>query len=530
LVSSSGKILALNKSFERDFCPVNESAVGKSLLEFSITESEKIRKFLLNCSRSQQMTIGKMDFPSPHNQKKSYRCEGALLEPANGNNPAIIFLRLKPKELTDVRFRLLTEKVEKLNREILERKRAVERNKQLYIQAKEASRLKDEFLATISHELRTPLNAILGWIRIVRTNKFDHNLFEKAFETIERNARVQIQLIEDILDVSRIITGKVKLKVHPVDLVSIIESTVDSVRPMADNKKINLQMLFDSNSGVVSGDGERIQQIIWNLLTNALKFTPKGGSVEIKLQTSDSQVEIIVSDTGEGISVEFLPFVFERFLQADASKSRRHGGLGLGLALVRHLTELHGGTVEVQSEGIGKGTVFTVKLPIFIPEVKQLNENPESIYNPNYFDSVPGFSHSLLENLHFLIVEDEADSRDLLKIILENYNAKVETAASAAEAFEKFSENNFDLLISDIAMPDEDGYSLIKRIRAFSDGSHKRIPAIAMTAYACKEDRLQALLSGFDSYISKPYDPDELITIITEILDQNIINSQNPEK
>lgn len=522
MVSSGGKILSLNKSFERDFCPDNESAVGKSLLDFSITESEKIRKFLLNCSRSRQMTLGRMDFPAPHDQKRSYRCEGALLEPAVGNNPAIIFLRLKPKELTDVRFRLLTEKIEKLNREISERKRAVARNRKLYKQAKEASRLKDEFLATISHELRTPLNAILGWVKILSTSRHDETLFRKAIKTIERNTIAQVQLIEDVLDVSRIVTGKMNLKIRPVELVPVIEASVDSVRPMAENKGITLQTFYDSNTEIISGDSERIQQIVWNLISNALKFTPKGGRVEIRLEKVDSNVEISVSDTGEGISDAFLPFVFERFLQADASKTRRHGGLGLGLAIVRHLTELHGGTVDVYSEGEGKGAVFTAKFPMAVREEKELTgANAKNNFHSDAFGTDAQSENSSLANLHLLVVDDEEDSRDLLKIILEKSNAKVEIASSAAEAFEKFSENNFDVLISDIAMPDEDGFSLISRIRALPDDLHKNVPAIAMTAYARKEDRLQALSEGFDSYISKPFDPDELIEVISEVSNQN---------
>lgn len=518
LVSGKGKILSFNKAFKKDLLPGDESAMGKNLLEYSISEPENINKYLQNCSRSRQMMIGKMDFPALHDQRKSYRCEGALLEPANGDNSEIILLRFKPKELTDVRFRLLTEKVEKLNKEILERKRAVARNKKLYQQAKEASRLKDEFLATISHELRTPLNVIIGWIKILRTNRNDESLFTKAVGTIERNARVQVQLIEDILDVSRIITGKMQLKIRPVKIVSIIESTVDSIRPMAENKGISLQTFCGSNIDVVSGDSQRIQQITWNVLSNALKFTPQGGRVEVRLKRVDSQVEIAVSDTGEGISDEFLPYVFERFLQADASKSRRHGGLGLGLAIVRHLTELHGGTVDVESEGKGKGTKFLIKLPVIVPNGIQHNKDKKKPSHPDASKRATEADRLLLKDLHLLVVDDEADSRELLKIILEKHKAKIETASSAAEAFEKFTKNNFDVLISDIAMPEEDGFSLIEKIRALPLKTHRNVPAIAITAYARKKDRLQALSVGFDAYIAKPFDPDELIKVITEIV------------
>lgn len=513
--------MSFNNSFKKTLLSDDENAIGKNLFEYSITEPEKINKYLQNCSRSRQITIGLIDFPAPHDQKKSYRCEGALLEPANENDPTMIFLRFKPKEQTDVRFRLLTEKVEKLNREILERKRAVARNKKLYKQAKEASRLKDEFLATISHELRTPLNAILGWVKILGTSRHDENLFRKAVKTIERNTIAQVQLIEDILDVSRIVTGKMNLKYQPVEIVPVIESAVDSVRPMAENKNITLEIFFDSEDEIISGDQERIQQIIWNLLSNALKFTPKDGHVELRLRKVDSNLEISVSDNGEGISPDFVPFVFERFLQADASKTRRHGGLGLGLAIVRHLTELHGGTVEVYSEGVGKGSLFKVSLPLIEREEEQ--NDARNLYDTTRNDAeqiVESFQPSL-ENFHLLIVDDEPDSRELLKIILEKSRAKVEIACSAAEAFEKLSENHFDVLISDIAMPEEDGFSLITKIRSLPDDPHKNVPAIAMTAYARREDRTQALSNGFDSYIAKPFDPDELITVITEIADRN---------
>ncbi len=523
LVSGRGEILSFNKSFKRNLLPDSESAVGKNLLEYSITEPEKINKYLRDCSGSRQMTIGKMDFPAPNDQIRTYVCEGSLLEPGDGNESEIIFLRFKPKELTDVRFRLLTEKIEKLNLEILKRKRAVARSKKLYQQAKEASRLKDEFLATISHELRTPLNAIIGWVKILGRSGNDENLFRKALVTIERNTAAQVHLIEDILNVSRIVTGKMNLNIRPVELVTVIENSVDTARPMAENKGIDLHTFFGSDAGVVSGDSERIQQIVWNLLSNALKFTPKGGSVEVRLEKVNSNIEISVSDTGEGISNDFLPFVFERFLQADASITRKHGGLGLGLAIVRHLTELHGGTVDVYSEGVGKGTIFTVKFPVAVREQEDevKDSNLKDISHSDTNETNLEMDSFRLEDLHILIVDDETDSREALKIVLEESEARVDIACSAAEAFEKVSVNNFDVLVSDLAMPGEDGFSLVARIRALTDDRHKNVPVIAMTAYARKEDRLQALSNGFDAYIAKPFDPDELITLITEVANQN---------
>lgn len=321
------------------------------------------------------MTIGALHLRDQTGKKFICRCEGALLEPAGENDAAKIFLRIKPEESSSRQFTLLTEKIDALNREILERKRAEEKSAKLYQEAKEASRLKDEFLATLSHELRTPLNSILGWARMLRTNSLDEKSFSKALETIERNARSQSQLIEDLLDVSRIITGKLRLDVHPIDIASVIEIAVESVRPSADNKSIGLQIVLDPRAGFISGDAERLQQAIWNLLSNAIKFTPGGGRIQIQLERLDSHIEVVVSDTGKGISSEFLPYVFERFLQADASKSRKYGGLGLGLALTRHIVELHGGTIHAYSAGEEKGATFTVKLPFLaINEDEKLSD------------------------------------------------------------------------------------------------------------------------------------------------------------
>lgn len=520
LVSCKGEILTFNKSFKRKICSFDDDDLsGKNILQFTISEKEKVKRFLQNCSRSRQLTLGKMDFQPENSERKSFRCEGVLLEPATENESAKIFLRFKPKELTDVRFRLLSEKIDKLNVEILERKRAVERNRKLYEQAREASRLKDEFLATISHELRTPLNSILGWTNILKSGNVDEQLSEKALETIDRNTRVQVQLIEDILDVSRMITGKMRLKNETVQIAPVIMAAVDSVRPMAQNKGVFLRTIIDPNATMISGDAERIQQIIWNLLSNAIKFTPKDGHVDIELKQVDSTVSIIVSDTGEGISESFVPFVFERFLQADSSKTRQHGGLGLGLAIVRHLVELHGGNVSVKSEGVGKGSIFTVNFPVLEKEVAQFPKEPkeENSVLSEFTKAISKSNFDRLEDLRLLVVDDEPDARELLKIILEKRKARVVTASSAAEAYEKFSTRTFDVIISDIAMPGEDGFSLIQKIRSVEKTPYRDIPAIAMTAHARKEDRLQALSVGFDSYIAKPFDPDDLISVISNV-------------
>ncbi|MEP6901514.1 MAG: ATP-binding protein, partial [Actinomycetota bacterium] len=382
-------------------------------------------------------------------------------------------------------------------------------------QAENANRLKDEFLATLSHELRTPLNAILGWSQILKSRRIGENEREQALVVIERSARSQNQLIEDILDVSRIITGKLRLDVRDIDLLKIITAAVETARPAAEAKNIRLQMLLNPKGATISGDSDRLQQVIWNLLSNAIKFTPPDGQVKISLEPINSEVEIIVSDTGKGIESEFLPHVFERFRQSDGSMTRRHGGLGLGLAIVRQLVELHGGTVSVESQGNGLGTTFTVNLPLApfrrespgsLPPVHRASERNESIdYSPE------------LIGLRVLLVDDEADSRELLNFILHSCGADTTTVNSATEALKMIKKKKFDVMISDIGMPEEDGFTLIGKIRELSDEQGGNIPAIALTAYARAEDRAKALRSGFQLHIAKPVDHLALVAAVANL-------------
>ena len=384
--------------------------------------------------------------------------------------------------------------------------------------AENANRLKDEFLATLSHELRTPLNAILGWSQILKTRKFDEFESRKAFSTIERSARAQNQLIDDLLDVSRIITGKLRLDVRAVELPDVISAAVDAARPAAEAKNIRLQTLIDPQAGPISGDPDRLQQIVWNLLSNAVKFTPKDGRVQIQLERVNSHVEIVISDTGKGIEPEFLPYVFDRFRQSDGSMTRRHGGLGLGLAIVRQLVELHGGTVTVISAGEGQGATFTVFLPLLPVRTEPVGD--EQQIHPSARTETENspieFAHEL-EGVNVLLVEDEADSRDLLKVVLASSGAHVTTANSAGEAFEKIKIEKFDVIVSDIGMPDEDGFSLIGKIRNLPDDQNGTVPAIALTAYARAEDRIRALRSGFQLHIAKPVEPTELVAAVANL-------------
>ena len=391
------------------------------------------------------------------------------------------------------------------------------REQMIRAEAEAANRAKDEFLSILSHELRTPLNAILGWSAMLRQRTLSEDKVLRALETIERNAKSQAQLIEDILDISRIITGKLRLQVRPVNLVPVIESAIESVRLAAEAKSIRLQSRIDSQVGPLLGDANRLQQVVWNLLSNALKFTPKDGQVEIRLQRINSHAEITVSDTGLGISSDFLPFVFDRFRQQDSSTTRSYGGLGLGLAIVRQLVELHGGTVTVVSPGIGQGTTFTVTLPAMI--TPQPPSDPEPLNS--IVEAKPRVDASpSLEGLQILAVDDEADALELLITILQNNGAEVIAVASVKQALtiiETATDRSPDVLVSDIGIPDEDGYFLIRKLRQLEAQRGGKLPAIALTAYAGSDDRRQALLAGFQRHLTKPVDAAELVAVVASL-------------
>lgn len=390
--------------------------------------------------------------------------------------------------------------------------RAKDELKQAIQRAEEANSLKDEFLATVSHELRTPLMAVLGWAHLLRSNNLDEAGQRRALETIERNARAQQQLIEDLLDVSRIITGKLRLDVRPVTPASFIDAAVESVRPAADAKGIQLEILNDPNIGNISGDSGRLQQVVWNLLSNAIKFTPRGGLVQLKLQRTRSHVAISVSDSGQGIKQDFLPYVFERFRQADMKTTRAHGGLGLGLAIVRQLVELHGGTVGVTSEGEGKGATFVVRLPVL-----PVYQNAPVTDQQNQSDIEPADRPIDLAGLKVLVVDDEADTCELLRSLLSKCGAEVSAAKSASEAFKIFKLVHPDVMVSDIGMPFEDGYELMRKVRALPEVNGGRVPAVALTAYARPEDRMKALRAGYQMHVAKPVQLDELVSIVASL-------------
>jgi signal transduction histidine kinase/DNA-binding response OmpR family regulator len=381
--------------------------------------------------------------------------------------------------------------------------------------AEDASRAKDEFLSTLSHELRTPLNAIIGWSALLRKGDMTPERTERALETVERNAIVQARLIEDMLDLSRIEQGKLVLSVGPLELVRVVEAAIDAVRPAADAKGVRLQPVLDSHATIV-GDADRLQQVVWNLLSNAIKFTSKGGRVLVSLRREHSHVEVSVADTGEGIDAEFLPFVFDRFRQADPSFTRRAGGLGLGLAIVRSLVELHGGTVTAQSQGKGSGATFVVRLPMApLRSDAPARREPgtDGMPQAKLFECPPE-----LGGLDILVVDDEPETRELLAYLLEQCDVRVSTAASAREALSLLSERRFDVLLSDIGMPETDGYALIREVRALPASQNGAIPALALTAYARSEDRTRVLKAGFHNHLAKPIEPGELLVVMATLV------------
>jgi signal transduction histidine kinase len=391
-----------------------------------------------------------------------------------------------------------------------------ERFRNAYEQAESASQIKDEFLATLSHELRTPLNAMLGWARILQSSNLDKDTAKHAVETIYRNARVQAQLIDDLLDVSRIISGKLHLEPQPLEVAPAIQAAIDVVQPAASAKGIDLEMSIDRGPGRVSADPDRLQQVLWNLLHNAVKFTPAGGSVQISVERIDSSVRIAVRDTGQGIEPEFLPNVFDRFRQADSSTTRLHGGLGLGLGIVRSLVELHGGSVAATSDGTGRGSTFTVTLP-------HLTDQETGRYRTGGMPPQSSRKEDLrtepspaLTGLRLLVVDDEPDGRELVVVMLKRCGAEVTAVASAAEALDTIGQWRPDVLISDIEMPGEDGYALINKIRS-SELKGARLPAVALTAHARDEDRARALDAGYQAHVAKPVSLADLATAIGKV-------------
>jgi PAS domain S-box-containing protein len=505
-------ITSWNQGAERIFGYSAEEMIGTSIMRLIPLERQGEEEEILSCLKRGER-FG--HFETVRTTKEGRQLHISLtVSPIKDANGRVVGASKIARDITD---RKLSEealrKAQKAAEEAnAERQRLLESERAARSETERASRMKDEFLATLSHELRTPLNAVLGWATALRAGHFLTEELEQGLETIERNARVQAQIIEDLLDMSRIISGKVRLDVQRVDLPAVVAEAIETVRVSASAKGVRLQTIIDPVNAPVTGDPNRLQQVFWNLLSNAIKFTPKGGRIQVLLERVDSHVEVSIIDTGEGISPEFLPYIFDRFQQADASTTRRHGGLGLGLAIVKQLVELHGGSVRVKSSGTGKGATFIVSLPLTVlhPQEEPWERvHPQS--KPRDLPSIPAIS---LNNVSVLVIDDELDARNLLKLLLESAGAVVYLAQSAEQGMEHLLTKSVDVLICDIGMPDVDGYSLMRRIRALDDSQKSEVAAVALTAYARLEDRTEAMSAGFQNHLPKPVEPAELLAVV----------------
>jgi PAS domain S-box-containing protein len=513
--SIDGRIIEVNRKFAELLGYAPDELRGRAILDITHPDDSQTSGDAMR--RIAERRIAAMTFEKRYIRKDGTELwswtTGTLLEGPEGQPPYLLGViedigarkRAESALLDETR---ILEKAAEDRKALLESERAA-RNA-----AERMSEMKGEFLATLSHELRTPLNAIVGWAQILRTRPADREQLAKGLETIERNARVQAQLIEDLLDMSRITSGKLRLDIQRLHPASVVEAAVETVRTAADAKGIRLEKFIDPSAGPISGDPGRLQQVMWNLLSNAIKFTPRGGKVQVVLQRVNSHVELSVADTGSGVRPEFMPHLFERFRQGDNTTTRRHGGLGLGLSIVKSLVELHGGTVLAASPGENQGTTVTVHLPLSVvcaPD-DDARAHPTSLpREPTDFVSME------LAGLTVLVVDDQPDARELILRVLEDCSARVLTAASAEEAVPLVESVRPDVLITDIGMPVADGYELLRRVRELGPSRGGRVPAIALTAFARSEDRTRALRSGFMVHVAKPVDPSELVATVAAV-------------
>ena len=504
---ATGRLIAVNETFINLSGYSREEAIGKTTAELGLWGKLRDREEELKAVRE----VGQVRNVEYVFKKRTGEELVGLLSAER------IEIGGEPSALTVIQDITDRKRAEEAREQSLKREQAAR------AEAEAANRAKDEFLATVSHELRTPLNAILGWSHMLRTTKLNEATAARALETVERNAKSQAQLVEDILDVSRIITGKLRLDVRPMELQPVIESAIDSVRPAIEAKGLRLETVLDPRAGPVSGDPARLQQVVWNLLSNAVKFTEKGGQVQVRLERANSHAEITVSDTGCGIRTEFLPHVFDRFRQADGSSTRPHGGLGLGLAIVRHMVEMHGGAVEAFSPGEGRGARFTVKLPLMIAHKEFRHADRE---HPVAATGARFERPAILGGLRLLVVDDERDTRELLVLILTGFGAEVKTCESSSQALRLLAEWKPDVVVSDIEMPGEDGYAFIQQVRSLDSARARNTPAVALTAYARVEDRMRALAAGFQMHVAKPVEPGELAVVIASIAERTRRNER----
>lgn len=518
LVSSAGEVLGANRSARQ---MLGLTAPASVPLEPLARDPDALRSTLRTWAGSTEPLPGALELRKGSGPDEApfetFNATGCVLCPRADGRPALLLVHLRPRAEANP-FLLLSQKLTELNDEVARRvqvEEALRRSeaalRERVLEAESLNRTKDEFLATVSHELRTPLNAILGWAVLLRERHSDPALL-KGLEVIHRNAVAQETIIEDILDVSRVITGKFLLETQPCELGGIVEEAIEVVRPSAVAKEIQLIFSRPDEACQLVADPDRLRQVIWNLLSNAVKFTGRGGSVRIDLQREGSQFALAVTDSGKGIEPQFLPYVFDRFRQADSSTTRKSGGLGLGLSLVRHICELHGGFAEAESEGDGKGSTFRIRLPIRAVAPAAPTERPRPSRSP---EELP--ANQSLEGLRVLVVDDEADARELLALVLVEAGAVVRTADSAGEALRAVGTFRPQVLVSDVGMPGEDGYALVRRLRALGPDQGGAIPAVAVTAYTREVDRLQALSSGFTTHVGKPVSPEALVAAVAHL-------------
>lgn len=506
LVSPAGIVGASN--------PAARRTLGRDLdgadLVARADAPDRFRRYLTLAARSTSPLPGAVNLDGV---QPRWRCDASATALLGGR---AVVLQLRTSSETGRRFLALNQQIDRLNAEVrrrqsleLEREELLERERRARAAAEEASRFKDELLAAVSHELRTPLQAIQGWLTLIRKSPNDPERLARGLEVIERNVAAEAQLTEDLVDVSLAITGRMKLDLEPVDLELVIRQAVDSALPTAEAKSQRIQVVANVGNCVVNGDAARLLQVVWNLVANATRYTPKGGRIQIVLKRVNSHAEISVSDTGEGIAVEMLPYVFDRFRRVDGSSTRRHGGLGLGLSIVRHLVELHGGFVMVDSDGLGRGSTFTVNLPL-----PMFQPHAAAVARSAGVDRSAG----MLVGVRALLIEDHDDSRELLAAILDDEGAQVTAVACAASAREAFRAEPPDIVISDIEMPDEDGFTLMRKLRDIErELERPPVNAIALSAHSIGDARLHALRAGYHTFLSKPVLPDELVAMVANL-------------
>jgi PAS domain S-box-containing protein len=511
----TGIVLSWNGAAERLFGFSAEEMVGQSITRIIPTELHfEETEILAKVRRGERIER----YETVRVTKDGRKLDISLtISPVRDSSGTIVGAAKIAHDITDRRRaqREIQEREAELSKLVAERDYFLASERSARSEAERLSHLKDEFLATLSHELRTPLNAILGWTTLLQQKPLPPNEVKRGLQTIERNVRIQTEIINDLLDMSRIISGKLHLEVQSLLLQEVIQNAVEAVRQSAEAKRIRIHSLLDTRIGRARGDPNRLQQVVWNLLSNAIKFTPQGGRVQVILERVNSHAEISVIDNGIGISPEFLPFVFERFRQADPSLTRKFGGLGIGLSLVKNLVELHGGSVRVKSPGEGKGTTFSVALPIAHVDADESRRASQQTLRSGPVDDA---ELPRLDNVRILIVDDESDGREVIARLLQGRGAEAHCAASAASALELLGRERFDLLLSDIGMPDMDGFELIRRVRALDQPRESPLPAIAITAYARPEDRQRSLLAGFHMHLSKPIDARELVASVAGLL------------